>query len=69
MDSCCYVRTLNCDGKPGLIVNLIHATAIDSDGSVAYFDLYTCCGAYDIVEADRPKALRFALEKKEGCDE
>lgn len=62
----CYVRTLNCDGKPGLIVNLNHATAIDNDGSVAYFDLYSCSGAYDIVEADRAKALRFALN---GGDE
>lgn len=57
----CFVRTIEEDGKPGRIVNLIHATAIDSDGSCAYFDLFTCNGAYDIVSADRAKALRFAL--------
>ena len=58
----CYVRTVDEDGKPGRIVNLIHATAIDNDGSVAYFDLFTCTGAFDIVEEDRAKALRFASQ-------
>ena len=57
-----YVRTINEDGTPGRIVNLIHATAIDNDGSVAYFDLFTCTGAFDIVEEDRAKALRFASQ-------
>lgn len=57
-----YVRTIDEDGKPGRIVNLIHATAIDNDGSVAYFDLFTCTGAYDIVKEDRAKALLFASQ-------
>ena len=61
----CFVRTREEDGKPGRIVNLLHATAIDSDGSVAYFDLFTCNGAYDIVEEDRAKALLFALKGEE----
>ena len=58
----CFVQTFDPDtGRPGRIVNLIHATAIENDGSIAYYDLFTCNGAFDILPIDRHKALMFAL--------